>query len=55
VTSAQRKPLFPEVPAIAESVYKGFEAQSWSGFSAITCRVRFKPGSDSVNGGTICF
>jgi tripartite-type tricarboxylate transporter receptor subunit TctC len=35
VTSAQRNPLYPTVPTIAESGYKGFEALSWSGISAI--------------------
>lgn len=35
VTSAQRNPLYPDVPTIAESGYKGFEALSWSGISAI--------------------
>ncbi len=34
VTSAQRNPLYPDVPTIAESGYKGFEAISWSGLSA---------------------
>lgn len=33
VTSAQRNSLYPEVPTIAESGYKGFEALSWSGIS----------------------
>ena len=33
VTSAQRNPLYPDVPTIAESGYKGFEALSWSGIS----------------------
>ena len=33
VTSAQRNPLYPDVPTIAESGYKGFEALSWSGMS----------------------
>lgn len=33
VTSVQRNSLFPEVPTIAESGYKGFEALSWSGLS----------------------
>ena len=33
VSSAQRNPLYPEVPTIAESGYKGFEALSWSGMS----------------------
>ena len=35
VTSAQRNALYPDVPTIAESGYKGFEALSWSGMSAI--------------------
>lgn len=33
VTSAQRNPLYPDVPTIAEAGYKGFEALSWSGMS----------------------
>lgn len=33
VTSAQRNSLYPDVPTIAESGYKGFEALSWSGIS----------------------
>ena len=33
VTSAQRNPLYPDVPTIAEAGYKGFEALSWSGLS----------------------
>ena len=33
VTSTQRNPLYPDVPTIAESGYKGFEALSWSGIS----------------------
>jgi len=35
VTSAQRNALYPDVPTIAESGYRGFEALSWSGLSAI--------------------
>ena len=35
VTSRQRNPLYPDVPTIAEAGYKGFEALSWSGLSAI--------------------
>ena len=35
VTSAQRNPLYPDVPTIAESGFRGFEALSWSGISAI--------------------
>ncbi|PKO40327.1 MAG: tripartite tricarboxylate transporter substrate binding protein [Betaproteobacteria bacterium HGW-Betaproteobacteria-3] len=35
VTSAQRNPLYPDVPTIAESGYRGFEALSWSGISAL--------------------
>ena len=34
VTSAERNPLYPDVPTVAESGYKGFEALSWSGISA---------------------
>ena len=33
VSSAQRNPLYPDVPTIAESGFKGFEALSWSGMS----------------------
>ena len=35
VTSTQRNPLYPDVPTIAESGYKGFEALSWSGMSEV--------------------
>ena len=35
VTSLQRNPLYPEVPTIAETGVKGYEALSWSGLSAI--------------------
>lgn len=34
VSSAQRNPLYPDVPTIAESGYPGFTALSWSGLSA---------------------
>ncbi len=34
VTSLQRNPLYPDVPTISESGYKGFEAISWTGLSA---------------------
>ena len=33
VSSKERNPLLPEVPTVAESGYKGFEATSWSGIS----------------------
>ena len=33
VTSTQRNALYPDVPTISESGYKGFEALSWSGMS----------------------
>jgi len=33
VSSKERNVLFPEVPTVAESGYKGFEATSWSGIS----------------------
>ena len=35
LTSAQRNPLYPDVPTIAESGFPGFQALSWSGLSAI--------------------
>ena len=35
VSSAQRNPLYPDVPTIAESGYQGFEALSWSGMSVV--------------------
>ena len=35
VTSAHRNALYPDVPTIAESGFKGFEAMSWSGLSAL--------------------
>jgi tripartite-type tricarboxylate transporter receptor subunit TctC len=35
VTSQERNPLYPEVPTIAETGVKGYEALSWSGLSAI--------------------
>lgn len=34
VTSAQRHPLLPEVPTVAESGFPGFEALSWQGMFA---------------------
>ena len=33
VSSKERNPLYPDVPTVAESGYKGFEATSWSGIS----------------------
>lgn len=33
VTSKERNALYPDVPTIAETGYKGFEALSWSGMS----------------------
>ena len=33
VTSLERNPLYPDVPTINESGYKGFQALSWSGLS----------------------
>ncbi len=33
VTTQQRNPLYPDVPTISESGYKGFESVSWSGLS----------------------
>ncbi|RKJ99093.1 Bug family tripartite tricarboxylate transporter substrate binding protein [Alicycliphilus denitrificans] len=34
VTSAERNPLYPDVPTVAESGYPGFSAVSWTGLSA---------------------
>jgi tripartite-type tricarboxylate transporter receptor subunit TctC len=34
VTSAQRNPLYPDVPTVAESGYPDFTAVSWTGLSA---------------------
>jgi tripartite-type tricarboxylate transporter receptor subunit TctC len=34
ITSAQRSPIVPDVPTIAESGYPGFTAVSWTGLSA---------------------
>jgi tripartite-type tricarboxylate transporter receptor subunit TctC len=34
VSSVQRNSLYPDVPTVSESGYKGFEALSWSGLSA---------------------
>jgi tripartite-type tricarboxylate transporter receptor subunit TctC len=35
VSSAQRNPLYPDVPTVAESGFPNFQALSWSGISAI--------------------
>ena len=35
VTSAQRNPLYPDTPTVAESGFPGFQALSWSGLSAL--------------------
>ncbi|HMN82316.1 MAG TPA: tripartite tricarboxylate transporter substrate-binding protein, partial [Burkholderiaceae bacterium] len=34
VTSAQRHPMYPNVPTVAESGFAGFEALSWQGVFA---------------------
>jgi tripartite-type tricarboxylate transporter receptor subunit TctC len=35
VSSAQRNPLYPDVPTVAESGFPGFQALSWSGVSLV--------------------
>ncbi len=35
VSSLQRNPLYPDVPAVAESGFPGFQALSWSGLSVL--------------------
>jgi tripartite-type tricarboxylate transporter receptor subunit TctC len=35
VSSLQRNPLYPDVPTVAESGYKDFQALSWSGLSVV--------------------
>jgi tripartite-type tricarboxylate transporter receptor subunit TctC len=35
VTSANRNPLLPDIPTLAEVGIEGYEAMSWSGLSAI--------------------
>lgn len=34
ITSVQRSPLFPDMPTLAESGVKGFDAQPWYGMLA---------------------
>ena len=34
ITSAQRNPMFPNLPTVAESGFAGFEATAWAGVSA---------------------
>lgn len=34
ITSAQRNPMFPQLPTVAESGFPGFEATAWAGISA---------------------
>jgi tripartite-type tricarboxylate transporter receptor subunit TctC len=36
ITSAQRSPLLPDVPTVAESGFAGFDVQSWFGLAAPT-------------------
>jgi len=35
VTSKERNPLYPDVPTVEESGFKGYQALSWSGLSAL--------------------
>jgi tripartite-type tricarboxylate transporter receptor subunit TctC len=46
VTTAQRIPLLPDVPTVAESGFPGFEALSWSGLSVH--RATPKPIADKL-------
>ena len=47
ITSAQRSPLLPEVPTVAESGFPGFEVQSWFGLAAPAGTLR--PVVDRLN------
>jgi tripartite-type tricarboxylate transporter receptor subunit TctC len=48
VTSAARYPLFPDLPAVAESGYPGFEAMLWNGILVASSTPR--PLIDRLNG-----
>jgi tripartite-type tricarboxylate transporter receptor subunit TctC len=47
VTTAKRFPLLPEIPAIAESGYPGFEALAWNGL--VVAAGTPKPVDDRIN------
>ena len=47
ITSAQRSPLLPDVPTVAESGFPGFDVQSWFGLAAPAGTPR--PVIDRVN------
>ncbi|MEJ6023693.1 Bug family tripartite tricarboxylate transporter substrate binding protein [Ramlibacter sp. PS4R-6] len=51
VSSLQRNPLYPDVPTIDESGFKGFEALSWSGLSV--ARGTPKPIVDKVEAAAV--
>ncbi|WP_411881187.1 tripartite tricarboxylate transporter substrate binding protein [Polaromonas sp. YR568] len=49
ITSAQRSPLLPDVPTVAESGFPGFDVQSWFGLAGPAGTP--KPVVDKVNAG----
>lgn len=51
VSSVQRNPLYPDVPTIDESGFKGFEALSWSGLSV--ARGTPKPIADKLEAAAV--
>jgi tripartite-type tricarboxylate transporter receptor subunit TctC len=51
VTSLTRNPLYPDVPTIDESGFKGFEALSWSGISV--AKGTPKPVADKIEAAAV--